>query len=91
MEKLEIWGKVIPGNRSARKDMVMEIQKKKNPDHTVDMIKWILSIRGKEYTEEDMVSVTDIKEYMEKLKESETEEKEVLVRGAHHRFGAALG
>ena len=38
MEKLEIWGKVIPGNRSARKDMVMEIQKKKNPDHTIDLV-----------------------------------------------------
>lgn len=49
MERIEIWGDTIPGNRKDRKESVMEIKYKKNPNETMDTIKWILAMRGKKF------------------------------------------
>lgn len=35
MERIEIWGDTIPGNRKDRKESVMEIKYKKNPNETM--------------------------------------------------------
>lgn len=49
MERIEIWGDVIPGNSTDKKESVMEIRHKKNPNAAMDTIRWILALRGKKF------------------------------------------
>ncbi|MCD8068466.1 MAG: alpha/beta hydrolase [Lachnospiraceae bacterium] len=49
MERIEIWGDVIPGNSGALKETVMEIKYKKNPNVTIDTIRWLLALRGSKF------------------------------------------
>ena len=57
MERLKIWGDVIPGNSKRAKASVMEIVPKKNPNAMQDTMEWVLALRGYEF--EDNKKIID--------------------------------
>ena len=49
MEQLSIWGDVIPGNSTKRKETVMEIKTRKRPIYLVDIVKWLSALKGDKF------------------------------------------